>query len=112
MNAALWGLKGLLAAAFLGAGGSKLAGVPKLKENFARWGFPGWFRSFVGAAEIAGGLGLLVAQTRAAAAACLAVLMAGAAATHLKHREYGPAVPAALLLALLVVVLIFGGGAL
>jgi putative oxidoreductase len=106
---ALWVVKGLLAAAFLGAGGAKLAGNPKMKANFAGWGFPAWFVVFVGAAEVSGAIGLLAPQTRFLAAAGLLVLMIGAAGTHLRHREYGPAVPALILAALLGVVLVYGG---
>jgi uncharacterized membrane protein YphA (DoxX/SURF4 family) len=109
MNVALWALKGLLAAAFLGAGGAKLAGNPKMKANFSGWGFPAWFMTFVGAAEAAGGIGLLVPQTRAAAAAGLILLMLGAAGTHLRHREYGASAPALILAALAAAVLVYGG---
>jgi uncharacterized membrane protein YphA (DoxX/SURF4 family) len=111
MNAAAWVVKGLSAAAFLGAGGAKLAGNPKMAANFARWGYPRWFMTFVGAAEVAGAIGVLVPETRVLAAAGLLLLMLGGAGTHLRHREFAASVPALLLTAMQGFVLFFGGAA-
>jgi uncharacterized membrane protein YphA (DoxX/SURF4 family) len=109
VSAAAWVLRGLLACAFLGAGGAKLAGNAGMAANFARWGFPRWFMTCVGAAEVLGGLGLAVPAAANAAAAGLVLLMVGAAATHLRHREYAASVPALALLALLGALLALGG---
>jgi putative oxidoreductase len=111
MSIALSATKALLAAAFLGAGGMKLSGNPKMAGNFARWGFLSWFMTLVGAAEVAGGIGLLVPQTRTFAAAGLILVMVGAAGTHLGHEEYAESAPALILTALLAAVLLLGGSA-
>src|ERR1700676_1723173 len=50
----LWTLSGLVALAFLGAGGAKLAGVPVMVEMFGKVGLGQWFRYFTGLLEVAG----------------------------------------------------------
>jgi putative oxidoreductase len=105
MSFAATAIRGLSAAAFLGAGGMKLWGNPKMAENFERWGFPSWFMTSVGAAEVAGGVGLLLPQTRFFAAAGLILVMLSAAGTHMGHEEYAESVSALVLTALLAVLL-------
>ena len=56
----LWILSGLVALAFLGAGGAKLAGAAALVELFDKVGRGQWFRYFTGLLEVAGGIGLLI----------------------------------------------------
>jgi uncharacterized membrane protein YphA (DoxX/SURF4 family) len=80
---ALWGLKGLLAAVFLAAGGAKLYGVPMLVEDFEDMGFGQWLRYFTGALEVAGGLAILVPSLSGLAAVLLGCVMIGATAVHL-----------------------------
>ena len=53
----LWILSGLLALAFLGAGGAKLAGAAAMVEIFNNVGLGQWFRYFTGVLEVAGGIG-------------------------------------------------------
>jgi uncharacterized membrane protein YphA (DoxX/SURF4 family) len=98
----LLGLSALLALAFLASGGSKLANAPSASglpfdQQFVAWGYPAWARLLVGAAEVAGAVGLLVPPTRFYAAGGLTLLMLGAIATHLRVGEaaYAP-VPLAL----------------
>jgi uncharacterized membrane protein YphA (DoxX/SURF4 family) len=93
----LWTLSVLLALLFLLSGSGKVLngkasdGTP-FDQEFVHWGYPAWFRFPVGAAELAGAVGLLVPRLRPYAAAGLAILMAGAAATHLRIGEaaYAP----------------------
>ena len=96
MKKVVWTLQVLLAIAFAGAGSAKLM-TPKaeLEQNMA------WATDFsetqiraIGAAEVAGAIGLIfpaalgvVPVLTPAAAAALAVLMAGAAMTHLQRGE-------------------------
>jgi len=95
----------VLAAIFLFSGASKIAGSQFSIESFARWGYPDWFRVLVGALEVTGAFGLAGRATSPAAAAGLALLMAGAAVTHL--RAPGEAalalLPAALAIVLAIV---------
>ena len=73
-----WLLRIVLAALFLGAGLSKLAGEPAMVDMFAVIGVGQWLRYFVGACELAGAVGVVVPQLCVLAAACLALLMVGA----------------------------------
>jgi uncharacterized membrane protein YphA (DoxX/SURF4 family) len=98
---ALWILAGLLAVQFTISGVIKLVGVEMIAENFERWGYPSWFRLFVGAAELAGAVGLLLPRLRVLAASGLAVVMGGAVYTHIRAGEGPETVMPAVLLALL-----------
>lgn len=104
-SAALWTLKGLLAAVFLSAGGAKLAGVPMMVENFQYIGFGQWFRYLTGALEVIGAIVILLPRLAAFGGVLLSCIMAGAIATHLLLIG-GSAVPAIILLALNVLVVI------
>lgn len=97
-NKLTWALQILLAVAFLGAGAMKLT-TPKAKllENPAM----GWANDFsemqiqlIGAAEVAGGIGLVAPAATGilpiltpVAGIALAVIMAGAAVTHIQRGE-------------------------
>ena len=89
VNRALWTIQWLLALLFLFAGIMKFA-VP-VGEMTKQIPLPGWFLHFIGVAEIAGAIGLVlpgllrIRQGLAArAAACLLVIMIGATAIMLE----------------------------
>lgn len=126
MNIAIWIAQGLLAFAFLAAGGMKLA-APK-EKLLAAGKSMAWVEDFstasiklIGTAEVLGAIGVVLpAALRIApvlspiAAVGLAVVTVGAAVVHLKRREPaavgGPLVLC--LLAIFVVVTRFGAYAL
>jgi putative oxidoreductase len=83
LNITLWIVQALLAAAFLAAGGLKLAGVPQMVALFDQIGLGAWFRYFTGAVEVAAALALLVKRTVAYAAGVLLATMVCAVAVHL-----------------------------
>jgi hypothetical protein len=106
MNGLLWIIQGLLAFAFLSAGGLKvLRPKAKIVANRAM----GWATRFsatqiklIGAAEVIGALGLVEPWATGIApiltpiaAACFVVLMLGAAVVHQRRRE-SPMLPIAL----------------
>ena len=95
----LWTLSGLVALAFIGAGGAKLAGVAVMVELFAKVGLGQWFRYFTGILEVAGGIGLLMSRYAFYAAVLLAAVMVGAIIAHLTVLGGSPA-PALVLLVL------------
>ena len=68
----------VLAAIFLIAAAPKLAGVQSSVHMFAQMGVGQWLRYFVGAAELAGAIGLLIPRLAGLAAAGLAADMVGA----------------------------------
>lgn len=110
MNAMLWILQVLLAAAFLAHGLMFLFPPAHLVEVMnANLAIP--LRLFLGVAEVAAAIGLVVpGLTRiqpwlvAAAAAGLLPIMVGATVLHIARAEYGSAVTTAVLLALLAAV--------
>jgi uncharacterized membrane protein YphA (DoxX/SURF4 family) len=99
MNSTLWIIAGVLAAIFLVGGVGKLI-LPK--EKIAATPFGGWVEDFssssvksIGVLEVLAAVGLVVpAAVDVApvlvplAAVGLAILMAGAAITHLRRREF------------------------
>jgi uncharacterized membrane protein len=78
-----------LAVAFVLVGISKLTGpsATRWNERFVHWGYPVSVQYVVGILEVLGGLGLLIAKSRRAAAATLIALMIGALFTHLVNAE-------------------------
>jgi uncharacterized membrane protein YphA (DoxX/SURF4 family) len=102
-SVALWVVRGLLALAFVAAGGAKLYGIPLLVEEFRHIGLGQWFRYFTGGLEIMGAILLLLPQKAALGALLLICIMIGAVITHL-FVIGGSAVPAIVLLALNAVV--------
>lgn len=99
----LWVVRGLLALAFLGAGGAKLYGVPMMVQEFEHIGLGQWFRYLTGALELLGALLILTPSLAAFGALLLIGIMIDAIVTHL-FVIGGTAVPALVLLALSVLV--------
>lgn len=86
----MWTLAVLLGLLFVLVGWSKLAGPSGADwaVRLSQWGYPAALRYVIGAAEILGGVGLLVPPLRRWAAAALMTVMAGAFVTHLIHLEF------------------------
>src|SRR5947199_7665460 len=82
-TAPAWTLQILLAVAFLGAGGAKLAGVPMMVQIFDVLGLGEWFRIVTGLVEVGGGVVLLVPGLAAFGAAVLGTTMVFAALAHI-----------------------------
>ncbi len=103
MNITLWILQALLAAAFAAHGWMLVSPPPELLAMMNEQLGVG-FRLFLGVAEIAGAIGILLpAMTRKmpwltpVAAGCLAFVVASATVLHLFRSETGPAVTTAIL---------------
>ncbi|MER7209327.1 DoxX family protein [Streptosporangium sp. NPDC000239] len=81
----------LLALAFAGAGFPKASGKEEMAAQLGRLGVSAGFMRVIGALEIIGAVGLIaglwVGALGVAAAIGLALLMAGAVATHVKARD-------------------------
>jgi putative oxidoreductase len=78
----LWLLRGLVAFAFLAAGGAKLATAPAMVAMFATIGVGQWFRILTGLLDVAGAIGLFIPSVAAYAALLLATIMIGAIIAH------------------------------
>jgi len=96
---ALWTLSGLVALAFMGAGGGKVAGTTVMVELFDKVGLGQWFRYFTGLLEVAAGIGLLIPRYAFSAAVLLAIVMVGAIIAHVTVLGGSPA-PAGVLFVL------------
>lgn len=81
----------LLALAFAGASFPKISGQDAMASQLLNLGVSGRFVRVIGALEALGAAGLIVGlwigALGVAAAACLALLMAGAVATHIKAHD-------------------------
>src|SRR5438105_1527112 len=99
---ALWVVSILCAAMFLFSGGSKFLKPEEATKGFAHFGYPDWFRILIGVLEIGGALLLLFPRIAWVGSGMLAVIMVGAAFSHLKESEFGNAVVPAVLFVVLV----------
>jgi hypothetical protein len=96
----------LLTALFAISGVVNLAGLGPVKRDFARWGYPTWFRLLCGALELSSAGFLLAQQTRLLGLALQGVVMAGALFTLLRNREpFRHLAPALIFSALVVIAL-------
>ena len=94
---ALWVTQIVVAALFLLAGGSKLAGVAAQVQLFDAIGIGQWFRYLTGSIEVIAAVLLLIPQLAIVGALLAIPTMVGAIATHL-FIVAGSAVPAIVLL--------------
>lgn len=94
---ALWGAQLVLAAMFLFAGGSKLAGAAAMIALFDAIGVGHWFRYLTGAIECGAAIALLFPSTAVFGALLIVPTMLGAAATN-GWLGQSPVVPLGLLL--------------
>ena len=98
----------ILGAVFILSGGLKVAGIPMQVENFRRYGYPQWFRSFTGLVEVVGALGMFIGlavdEIAVAGAAILAVTMVGAFITDLLHSPRFMVIPPVVFLVMSVIV--------
>jgi uncharacterized membrane protein YphA (DoxX/SURF4 family) len=87
LRIALYVVSALLTALYLFAGIPKVMGQAQAVEGFAKVGYSDGFRLFIGASEIAGGIGLWLPKLAFWAALGLMVIMVGAVYTHLSLAE-------------------------
>jgi uncharacterized membrane protein YphA (DoxX/SURF4 family) len=96
---ALWATQVVLAAMFLMAGGSKLAGVPAMLSLFDLIGIGQWLRYVTGVIEVISGIALLVTSAAVFGALLLIATMLGAIITNVFVVPASPVIPLLLLLA-------------
>jgi putative oxidoreductase len=100
---AVWVVSVLLAAEYAFASIPKLMGQSEAVQGFRQAGFSDGFRLFIGAAELAGAIGLLVPRLRFWAASGLSIIMIGAVVTHVRAGDtVAHMAPAVISLVLLV----------
>ena len=82
----------------------KLLGVEEMHMSFAVLGLPVWFGYFIGACEVAGGIGIWIRKLSGLAAAGLFIITAGAVYFHVVYTPVTMAIPA-LVLAILAAII-------
>jgi uncharacterized membrane protein YphA (DoxX/SURF4 family) len=101
----------VLGLAFIGAGGSKLAGADQMKQDFDRFKYPRWFMYFTGALEIVAALGVLagifVPILAVLSGLLIAAVMIGAISTHVRMKDPGSRIAPPLVLLALAIVVVF-----
>jgi len=86
VNVAAWVASALLAALFVVAAGyPKVTGAEQAVKAFRDFGYSDGFRVFIGACEIAGGIGLLIPRLAMWAGCGLIFIMLGALYSVLTH---------------------------
>ncbi len=103
-KAAAWTLQVLMAAAFVMAGGSKLAGTPDMVALFEAVGVGQWLRYVTGVLEMTGAVLLLVPALAGFGALHLAGVMSGAVVAHVAVLHTPPTAPLVLLTVLATIV--------
>ena len=96
-NVALWVLQIAVAAMFVAAAVTKLAGASMMVQEFDALGFGQWFRYFTAVLEIGGAVLLIVPVLAGIGGLVLAIVMVGAIVAHLLVLG-GSALPAIVLL--------------
>src|SRR5262249_15735928 len=92
----------LLAAAFASAGLFNAIATSTNRSNFVRWGDPAWGCRVTGGLGISAAIRVAMPATRAAGLVLCAVILAAAALTVLRHREFSHLVPIGCFAALLL----------
>ena len=95
--ASIW----LLVAGFLGAGIFNAIGTSATQRDFARWGYPRWWNIFTGGLEIICAVLIALSVSRIAGLALGAIVIAAAAFTVLRHRDFSHLVPLGVFAALI-----------
>ncbi|MEM7297589.1 MAG: DoxX family protein [Bacteroidota bacterium] len=83
-----WILQVLLGLQFILAGQAKFTTSGTWETQFSRWGYPDNFYMVIGALEIIGAILMFIPKFVTKAAIGLGIIMMGATATHLIHREW------------------------
>lgn len=82
LNITLWTVQSVLAAFYAFAAVPKILGDPTTAQMMDQIGLANWVGYFIGAAEVAGAVGLLIPRLTSLAATGLSLLMIGATVTN------------------------------
>lgn len=100
----------IVAVLFAVAGVVNLAGLGAVRRDFARWGYPAWFRFLCGALELSSAALLSGQQTRVVGLTLAGTIMIGALFTLLRNREPFRHLAPALVFSALIVVTVAARG--
>jgi len=83
----------LLVAGFLGAGVFNAISTSTTQSDFARWGYPRWWGILTGGLDIVSAVLIALPLSRIVGMALGAAIIAAAAFTVLRHRDFSHLVP-------------------
>lgn len=83
----------LLVVALFGAGLANAIGSRTTRASFVHWGYPAWWCHVTGGLEMAAAVAVAVPATRQAGLIIAAVIIATAAVTVLRKRDFSHLVP-------------------
>lgn len=89
-----WAAMAIVTLVMLMGGAMKLTGNPMATASFSVLGLPAIFGTFIGACEIAGGLGIWFRKTSMLAAMGISLIMIGAIYYHIMHTPLTEAIAA------------------
>ena len=78
----------IVACAFLSAGIVNLIGPTIIRAEFAKWGYPNWFRLTIAMVELVGSLLLFMTKTQSIGAAVLLAVTLGVLVTFVRSKEW------------------------
>ena len=93
----------LLVAGFLGAGLVNAIGNAGTQRDFARWGYPRWWRFLTGGLEMVSAVLIALPASRNVGLALGAGIIAAAVMTVLRHRDLSHLAPLGVFVALIAV---------
>lgn len=97
----------LLAVGFLGAGVFNMLGLPSTQQDFVRWGYPSWWCRVTGVLEILIAAIIAIPLSRSIGLGLGGAVIAVAAITVVRHREYTNLIPAGIFMAVIILALVW-----
>lgn len=90
----------LLTLASLGAGVVNAAGSAATRDDFVRWGYPGWWNLMTGGLEVLAAVLIAMPTARVASLMLGAAICVAAIAALVRYKDYGHVAPCGVLTAL------------
>ena len=91
----------LLVAGFFGAGVFNTIGTPSTQKDFVRWGYPSWWCRVTGLLEISIAVIIAIPLSRTVGLGLGGAVIAVAAMTVVRHREYANLIPASIFMTMI-----------
>jgi hypothetical protein len=97
----------LLVVGFLGAGTFNMIGTQSTQTDFVRWGYPSWWCRVTGILEILIAVIIALPPSRSVGLGMGGAVIAAAAITVVRHREYANLIPAGIFLTMMMLALVW-----
>lgn len=97
----------LLVAGFFGAGMFNVIGTPSTQNDFVRWGYPSWWCRVTGILEMLIAVCIAIPFSRSVGLGLGGAVIAVAAMTVVRHREYANLIPAGIFITMITLALMW-----